>query len=202
MLPAAEERSLNHWTTREVPIIYFKIFLLQWILYCPSHFSHLLKIIKMRSKCETEVKVKVFVSQWCLTLCNSMDCSPPGSSVQGILQASILEWVAIPFSKRPCKFSGSSSEEKNAALTGGEGKAGVMWEQTCFFQEGGICPASDPAPPPSLQTQLPADLLPKVERKLLPHVHSFSCVSSHSAKVTEGLSFSSVCAGCWAHSDR
>ena len=35
----------------------------------------------------------------CLTLCNSMDCSPPGSSVHGILQARILEWVAISFSR-------------------------------------------------------------------------------------------------------
>ena len=35
----------------------------------------------------------------CLTLCNSMDCSPPGSSVHGILQARILEWVAFPFSR-------------------------------------------------------------------------------------------------------
>ena len=31
----------------------------------------------------------------CLTLCNPMDCSPPGSSVHGILQARTLEWVAI-----------------------------------------------------------------------------------------------------------
>jgi len=30
-------------------------------------------------------------------LCNPMDCSPPGSSVHGILLARILEWVAIPF---------------------------------------------------------------------------------------------------------
>ena len=35
----------------------------------------------------------------CLTLCDPMDCSPPGSSVHGILQAGILEWVAIPFSR-------------------------------------------------------------------------------------------------------
>ena len=35
----------------------------------------------------------------CLTLCNSTDYSPPGSSVNGILQAKILGWVAIPFSK-------------------------------------------------------------------------------------------------------
>ena len=33
------------------------------------------------------------------TLCLSVDCSPPGSSVHGILQARILEWVAIPFSR-------------------------------------------------------------------------------------------------------
>ena len=34
----------------------------------------------------------------CPTLCNPMDCSPPGSSVHGILQARILEWVARPSS--------------------------------------------------------------------------------------------------------
>ena len=35
----------------------------------------------------------------CPTLCNSMDCSPPGSSVHGILQVRMLEWVAISFSR-------------------------------------------------------------------------------------------------------
>ena len=43
------------------------------------------------------VKVKVLVA---LTLCEPMDCSPPGSSVHKILQPRILEWVAIPFSRR------------------------------------------------------------------------------------------------------
>ena len=42
--------------------------------------------------------MNVLVAQSCLTLCDPMDCSPPGSSVHGILQARILEWVAIPFS--------------------------------------------------------------------------------------------------------
>ena len=41
----------------------------------------------------------MLITQSCLTLCNSMDCSPPGSSVLGVLQARIPEWVAIPFSK-------------------------------------------------------------------------------------------------------
>ena len=39
------------------------------------------------------------VAQSSLTLCNLMDCSPP-VSVQGVLQARILQWVAIPFSRR------------------------------------------------------------------------------------------------------
>ena len=38
-------------------------------------------------------------AQSCPTLCDPMDCSPPGSSVQGILQARILEQVAVPFSR-------------------------------------------------------------------------------------------------------
>ena len=42
---------------------------------------------------------EVQVTQSCLTFCNPTDCSPPGSSVHGILQARILEWRAIPFSR-------------------------------------------------------------------------------------------------------
>ena len=45
------------------------------------------------------VCVCVLVIQLCPTLCDPMDCSPPGSSVHRISQARILEWVAIPFSK-------------------------------------------------------------------------------------------------------
>ena len=41
----------------------------------------------------------VLAAQSCPTLCDPVDCSPPGSSVHGILQARILEWVAIPFSR-------------------------------------------------------------------------------------------------------
>ena len=39
------------------------------------------------------------VAQLCLTLCDPMDCSLPGSSIHGIFQARILEWVAISFSR-------------------------------------------------------------------------------------------------------
>ena len=49
---------------------------------------------KLDSRLESERKV----AQSCPTLCNSMDCSLPGSSLHGILQARVLEWVAISFS--------------------------------------------------------------------------------------------------------
>ena len=41
------------------------------------------------------MKVKVQVDQSCPTLCDPMDCSLPGSSVHGIFQETVLEWVAI-----------------------------------------------------------------------------------------------------------
>ena len=48
---------------------------------------------------ESVTKVKVLVTQSCRTLCDPMDCSLSGSTVHGILQARILEWVAMPFSR-------------------------------------------------------------------------------------------------------
>ena len=52
-------------------------------------------------RCETIKKAEIEseVAQSCLTLCDPMDCSPPGSSVHGILQARVPEWVAISFSR-------------------------------------------------------------------------------------------------------
>ena len=47
----------------------------------------------------TSLKVKVLVAQSCLTLCGTIDSNLPGSSVHGILQERILEWVAFPFSR-------------------------------------------------------------------------------------------------------
>ena len=54
------------------------------------HF--LLQYMKVKSESE--------VTQSCLTLSDPMDCSLPGSSILGIFQARVLEWVAIAFSKK------------------------------------------------------------------------------------------------------
>ena len=44
-----------------------------------------------------KVKSESEVAQSCLSLCDLMDCSPPGSSIHGIFQARVLEWGAIAF---------------------------------------------------------------------------------------------------------
>ena len=49
--------------------------------------------------CSLESESESEVAQSCLTLCDPMDCRPPGSSVHGILQARILEWADISFSR-------------------------------------------------------------------------------------------------------
>ena len=51
------------------------------------------------------------VNESCLTLCNPMDCSPSGSSVHGIFQARILEWVAIFF------YRGSSQSRAQTCIS-------------------------------------------------------------------------------------
>ena len=51
------------------------------------------------SKAYSPVKSESEVAQSCPTLCDPMDCSLPGSSVHGIFQVRVLEWVAISFSR-------------------------------------------------------------------------------------------------------
>ena len=71
----------------------------------------------LRLKCFWDIPVTLYVcvlvAQLCLTLRNPMDYSPPASSVHGILQARILEWVVIPFSRGP---SQSQSQPRSPTL--------------------------------------------------------------------------------------
>ena len=48
---------------------------------------------------DRQAKKKMLVAQACPTRCDPIDCSPAGSSVHGNLQARMLEWVDIPFSR-------------------------------------------------------------------------------------------------------
>ena len=54
------------------------------------------QVLCLHSLGSRRVCVRAKSLQLCPTLCDPKDCSPPGSSVRGILQARILEWVAMP----------------------------------------------------------------------------------------------------------
>ena len=68
-----------------------------------------------------KVKSESEVVQSCPTLCNPVDCSPPGSSFHGIFQARILEWVAISFSR------GSSRPRDRTQVSHIAGRCFNLW---------------------------------------------------------------------------
>ena len=73
------------------------------------------------------------VAQSCPTLCNCMDCSPPGSSIHGVLQARILEWVASFFSR------GSSQSRDRTQVFHIPGRCFTIWatREALVIKEGG-----------------------------------------------------------------
>ena len=75
------------------------------------------QLILLRTPLVYPCFVCCLVAKSCLTLCGPMDCSPPGSSVQGTLQARILEWVAMPFS------GGSSQPRDQTQVSSTAGRA-------------------------------------------------------------------------------
>ena len=101
-----------------------------------------------RTTLNGNMSTSVSVAQSYLTVCNPMDCSPPGASVHGMLQARILQWVAIPFSR------GSSQPRDWTEVSCTAGEFFTVWatrealkEQERITKSGnmcltGSCPAS------------------------------------------------------------
>ena len=69
----------------------------------------------------------VLVIQRCLILCDPTNCSPPGFSFHGILQARILEWIAVPFSR------GSSWPRNRTLASCIAGRFFTVWEDVRRF---------------------------------------------------------------------
>ena len=75
-----------------------------------------------------EKAVLCLVTQSCLTLCDPMVCSPPGFSVHEILQATILEWVAMPSSRGSSQPRDGTYSSVSPALAGGCFTTSATWE--------------------------------------------------------------------------
>ena len=65
-----------------------------------------------------KVCVHAKIRPLCLTLCDPVDCSPPGSSVHGILQSRILEWVVMPSSRRSSRPRDQTCGSSGSCLAG------------------------------------------------------------------------------------
>ena len=98
--------SLQLWLAFLNPftVALYKRFYITWLYFFPS-----------------KLVFSVLVAQLCPTLCNPMDCSLPGSSVHGIFQARILEWVAISFSR------GSSQSKNQTQVSCIAGRFFTLW---------------------------------------------------------------------------
>ena len=84
-------RQVNFW-------IYLQRYFKLWHKVCKMACFFFLKLNNC-IKVQACMYVCAKLLQLCLTLCNPMDCRVPGSTLHGILQVRILEWVAISFSK-------------------------------------------------------------------------------------------------------
>ena len=78
--------------------------------------------------------------QSCLTLCNSMDHSPPGFSVHGFLQARILGWVAMPSSRWSSWLRDQTHSPVTPVLEGGLFITSATWEVTLLLLTLQSCP--------------------------------------------------------------
>ena len=73
------------------------------------------------------------VAQWCPTLCDPVDCSLPDSSVHGIFQARVMEWVAISFSRTTREPLNLSSLVINLVVRGGISKESLVRVYVTFI---------------------------------------------------------------------
>ena len=99
------------------------------LFLCPSFLP---SCFKSGVRCY-HLKPDVLVAQSCPTLCNPMDCSPPGSSIHGIFQARIPGCIAIPFSR------GSSWPMDGTQFSRTAGRfftvwATIIWSTCSYFR--------------------------------------------------------------------
>ena len=108
------------WGVYVAPLCQWSVLGAWWacISLPPSLPPSLLLLFRPQVKSES---VKVLLAQSCPTVCDSMGYSPPGSSVHGILQARILQWVAISFSR------GSSQPRERTQVSCTAGRLFTIW---------------------------------------------------------------------------
>ena len=104
------------------PNIYFSFTLSHFLLDLPfPHLFFFYLVFFSSSQFSLLIYLLTFSRKWLLTLCNPMDCSLTGSSVHGIFQARVLEWITISFSR------GSSWPRNRTQVSHIAGRCFTIW---------------------------------------------------------------------------
>ena len=122
-------------------------------------FKHLSLYQRLMKEVHCLIKMVPLLELILLTLCDPVDCSPPGSSIHGILQARILEWVAISFSRGSSRFFATPWTVAHQAPLSVESSRQEYWS-------GLPCPSPRDVPNPGIKPGSPtlqADSLPPSE---------------------------------------
>jgi len=112
--------------------------LVVWLLFY-NRFSSTCRVIIawILRRCHSKLCMHAKLIQSCPTLCNPMDCSPPGSSVHRILQSRTLEWAAMPSSRgssRPMDWI-HLSYLTSPTLAGRFFTTGATWEAQIMYNQ-------------------------------------------------------------------
>ena len=113
LLPSMRSQKVRHNLVTEQQRVNWMVLIYDIVCVCVCVCVHVYSVI-----------------QSCLTLCDPMDCSPPGSSVHGIIPVRILEWTAMPSSR------GSSQPRdrtQSPALAGGLFTVWATWEAIYIY---------------------------------------------------------------------
>ena len=98
-----------------------------WLVFCDCGFHSVCPLMEKDKRLmeaswwERLTEGESEVGQSCLTVCDPVHCSPPGSSIHGVLQARILEWVAVSFSR------GSSQPRNRTHVSHIAGRRFNLW---------------------------------------------------------------------------
>ena len=102
---------------------------LLWLLHIPAHIkSSVGNSMSLPLEVQAKFTLSVLRCLVCPTLCDPIDCSPPGSSVHGNLLARILEWVAISYSRGSSQPKDRTHSLASSALAGGFFILSAAWE--------------------------------------------------------------------------
>ena len=104
------------------------------ILLTESHHNQAITWLCLLFSISSCTSVSAKLLQSCLTLCDHMDSSPPGSSVHGILLARILEWVAMPSSRGSSCPQDRTWVFMSIALVGGFFTTSAAWEAGRWYK--------------------------------------------------------------------